>query len=88
LAANYQVAAYAPNIGPERIRSVRVRLVTRAALADRNANIPVAPANFGAQPYLYRYCMGGPCVSPGGQWARARTVTTEVALPNQQRNFY
>jgi prepilin-type N-terminal cleavage/methylation domain-containing protein len=70
---------------PRRIRSVRVRLVTRTAQADRTLNVPV-PGNAGS--FLYRYC-----VVPGGcdpvnaagvlQYARARTVTAEVSLPNQ-----
>jgi Tfp pilus assembly protein PilW len=75
---------------PQRIRSVRARLVTRTAQADRTVNIAPAPANYGSQNFMYRYCVSG-CPSPATgalAWARTRTVTTEVALPNQARNFY
>jgi type II secretory pathway pseudopilin PulG len=75
---------------PARIRSVRVRLVTRAAEVDRTATVGV-PNPTG--PFTYRYC-----VLPGGcdplgtagilQYARARTLTAEVALPNQSRSYY
>ncbi|HLK40896.1 MAG TPA: hypothetical protein VKU41_29285 [Polyangiaceae bacterium] len=72
---------------PQRIRSIRVRLVTRAAQADRSVNIPLTD---GGVPYIYRYCLqpGGCNSTTALQWARARTVTTEVALRNQARYFY
>lgn len=70
---------------PKRIRAVRVRLVTRAAQADRTLNVPV-PGTAGT--FLYRYCVvaaGCDPVNTAGilQFARARTVTAEVSLPNQ-----
>jgi prepilin-type N-terminal cleavage/methylation domain-containing protein len=71
--------------GPQRIRSVRIRLVTRAAQADRNANLP------GNNGYIYRYCVPiSPATdcSSGDGWTRTRTVTTEVSLPNQARFWY
>jgi Tfp pilus assembly protein PilW len=78
---------------PQRIRSIRVRLATRAAQPDRTSSIAVAPAY--GDTYTYRYCVlpgaGGACpVPPDGveRWARVRTLTTEVALPNQAKNFY
>jgi len=83
--------------GPQRIRSVRVRLVTRSAFADRTNNITPVPANPQNQNFIYRYCTAPPgadggtpdCTVQNSQiWARARTVVTEVALPNQARmNF-
>jgi hypothetical protein len=78
------------NQGSQRIRSVRVRLVTRAAEPDRTLNVPVPNAT---PPFTYRYCvLTGGCdpVNTAGilQYARARTVTAEVALTNQSRNFY
>jgi prepilin-type N-terminal cleavage/methylation domain-containing protein len=82
------------NRGAQRIRSVRVRLVTRAADPDRTANVPVVnPNNAPIGPYTYRYCTAPPCPQANTtngvlQYARARTVTAEVALPNQARNFY
>jgi prepilin-type N-terminal cleavage/methylation domain-containing protein len=79
-----------PNRGPERIRSARVRLVTRAAQADRTVNVPVS--NFGVQEFMYRYCVNAvPSCATNDQtlrWARARTVTAEVALPNPSQDFY
>jgi prepilin-type N-terminal cleavage/methylation domain-containing protein len=70
---------------PKRIRAVRVRLVTRAGQADRTLSVPV-PGTAGT--FLYRYCVvAGGCdpVNATGifQYARARTVTAEVSLPNQ-----
>jgi Tfp pilus assembly protein PilW len=86
------LAANPPNIGPERIRSVRARIVTRAALADRVADIPPAPANYPGQEFAYRYCLSanGCATNPNRSliFARTRTITTEVALPNQAGNFY
>jgi len=78
------------NPDPQRIRSVRARLVTRTATADRSLNIATAA------PFLYRYCLasaGCPSTSAAAalvppQWARARTVVTEVSLPNQMQAFY
>jgi hypothetical protein len=83
----------APIPRPQRIRSVRVRFATRAAQPDRTTSIAVVP-NYG-DTYTYRYCVlplsGGACPSPPDgieRWARVRTVTTEVALSNQAKNFY
>jgi prepilin-type N-terminal cleavage/methylation domain-containing protein len=82
-------AAPAANAGPERIRSVRARLVTRTALPDRRATIPAQ--NAGTEGFLYRYCVVAPCpATPDNtmRWARGRTMTTEVTLSNQSRSFY
>jgi hypothetical protein len=89
-AQNIVVPPPVPNLGPERIRSVRVRLVTRSAEPDRTLNVLVPNAT---PPFTYRYCVvPGGCdpVNAGGvlQFARARTITAEVALSNQSRNFY
>jgi type II secretory pathway pseudopilin PulG len=86
-------------VGPQRIRSVRVRIATRTAQADRSLNIPPTPANYTngsgstatTQAFMYRYCMtaGGCGTSTTAlQWARVRTVTSEVSLPNLARSFY
>ena len=81
---------FVPFSGPQRIRSARVRLVTRAAQADRTVNVPVS--NFGVQEFMYRYCVNAvPSCATNDQtlrWARARTVTAEVALPNPSQDFY
>jgi prepilin-type N-terminal cleavage/methylation domain-containing protein len=79
----------AAGIGPQRIRSVRVRLATRTAEPDRTLNVLV-PNPTG--PFMYRYCLianGCDPVNATGvlQYARARTVTAEVSLPNQSRNY-
>jgi type II secretory pathway pseudopilin PulG len=78
------------NSGPQRIRSVRARLVTRAAQADRTVNVPLT--NYGTQTFLYRYCVNSvpSCATSDTtlRWARSRTVTTEVALANQSADFF
>jgi prepilin-type N-terminal cleavage/methylation domain-containing protein len=74
---------------PHRIRIVRARVATRAAQADRA--VSVGAANVGAQTFLYRYCVDpAGCTTPDGtlRWARVRTLTTEVSLPNQSGVFY
>jgi len=47
------------NMGPQRIRSVRARLVTRSALPDRTVNVAV-PNQYGTEEYMYRYCARAP----------------------------
>ncbi|MGD0053545.1 MAG: hypothetical protein ABSD03_17210, partial [Vulcanimicrobiaceae bacterium] len=66
--------------GPQRIRAVRARLATRTSQTDRAVNIPVT--NYGSQAFMYRYQIDAT------DYARVRTMVTQVALPNQQRNFY
>jgi hypothetical protein len=77
---------------PQRIRSVRFRLATRAALPDRTGNIPPVGAGGGAGTFAYRYCMppsGNTCSGNAlMQWARVRTIVSEVALPNQEQVFF
>lgn len=70
------------NMGPHLIRSVRFRIAVRAAVNDRTTNIQ-SPG----EGYLYRYCMdvASQCVGADPRYARVRTITGEVALPNQQR---
>lgn len=82
------VSTVAANPGPQRIRSVRARIVTRTAQPDRTINVPLA-TQFTGQEFMYRYCLATPCGTVDGtlRWARARTVTTEISLPNQSRNF-
>jgi hypothetical protein len=83
------IATATANPGPQRIRSVRARLVTRTAQPDRTVNVAPLPANYGKQAFMYRYCMVTPCATSDGtlRWARTRTLTTEVALINQSRSF-
>lgn len=77
---------------PQRIRSVRFRLATRAAQPDRTANIPPVGAGGGSGTFAYRYCMplaGNTCTGNSlVQWARVRTIVSEVALPNQEQTFF
>ena len=87
--------AYPTINGPQRIRSVRVRLVTRSEIADRATLISPNPANPPNELFLYRYCAGAfspdggaPSCSGGTPFARARTFTGEVSLPNQARLYY
>lgn len=68
--------------GPQRIRSVRYRLAGRAALPDRNVDLPGPGSGF-----IHRYCLTGTpatCKS----FARVRTIVSEVALMNQARMTY
>jgi type II secretory pathway pseudopilin PulG len=76
--------------GPQRIRAVRTRVVTRASVADRSEFIPPVMGQFASQAFMYRYC-----VNPTGctgkdveQWARTRTATTEVTLFNNANWTY
>jgi hypothetical protein len=84
------VANNLANTGPQRIRTVRVRMATRAAEPDRT--VPVAPtAVTGSSAFLYRYCMLATCPNPASgtsAWARVRTLATEVSLQNQARSYY
>jgi hypothetical protein len=79
-----------PGVGPQRIRSARVRVATRAAQPDRTADVTVN--NYGVQEFLYRYCVNAiPSCATNDQtlrWSRVRTVTAEVALSNQSQDFY
>lgn len=70
------------DVGPHRVRSVRVRLGTRSPIADRDLALGAAPSGF-----VYRYCLD-PERTPCKQFARARTLVTEVGLVNQARVFY
>ena len=63
---------------PQRVRSVRFRLVTRAAVPDRNTQMLI-----GLGPYLTRYCVQNQTPANCKNFARARTVVSEVALMNQ-----
>jgi hypothetical protein len=74
--------------GPQRIRSVRVRLTTRVATPDRSE-----PLDAGTD-YLYRYCTASTgdasaeCIAGNPVFARTRTLISEVSLPNQARFWY
>ena len=65
--------------GPQRVRSVRFRVASRAAVPDRTANLVVPPG----APYLTRYCIEAPPLASCKKFARVRTVVSEVALMNQ-----
>lgn len=71
----YKVAPPAPadQKGPERIRTVRARLAVRSREADRAADIPISPATGN----IFRYSFG---VDAG--YARTRTITADIGLPN------
>jgi hypothetical protein len=77
---------------PQQIRTVRARIVTRAAQGDRTLNIPVTnyPVGSVTQAFMYRYCLKDPCATDDGslKWARTRTITTEVTVPNQSGAYY
>jgi hypothetical protein len=70
---------------PQRIRSVRIRLSTRSPFGDRGAPL-TAPDG-----YQMRYCtkIAGCTTSVDSKdFARMRTLSTEVSLPNQGRLFF
>jgi prepilin-type N-terminal cleavage/methylation domain-containing protein len=70
--------ATAANIGPQRIRSVRYRLAFRTPFADRRDDLPMP----GGPGYRARYQLAQ------GQFARVRTLISEVALFNQSKALY
>lgn len=73
---------------PQRIRSVRLRVSTRAAIADRNDRLiaPIASPSQGLYPL--RYCMNPQgCTSGSPHWSRIRSMTTEVSFPNHAKSF-
>lgn len=70
--------------GPQRVRSVRYRISTRAPLADRHDNLQVLPGT----PYLTRYCLDNAAPASCKNFARVRTLVSEVALINQARMAY
>jgi hypothetical protein len=70
---NYAADVAAPKDafkGPERIRSVRARMTVRSREGDRRQGIDAGGG-------LFRYEMPG-----GVSFARVRTVTSDIALPN------
>jgi type II secretory pathway pseudopilin PulG len=78
--------------GPQHIRSVHARLATRAAQPDRTLNVPPAVIPGTPTSFLYRYCvLAGGCdpnnAAGALQYARMRTLTTEVSMPNQASSF-
>jgi hypothetical protein len=72
------------NPAPQRVRSVRFRLATRASLPDREVGLSIDPAN---PQYLTRYCTAPP-LGACTKFARVRTIMSEVALPNQAGMSY
>ena len=76
---------------PQRIRSVRLRISTRSAIPDREADMRLPLVIAPQDKYTLRYCVldaGAACITGKRQWARVRTVISEVSLPNQARAFY
>jgi len=69
------------NPGPQRVRTVRFRVATRASIPDRAANLIVPPG----APYLSRYCIDPPACK---RYARVRSLVSEVALLNQMGMSY
>ncbi len=51
-------------------------------MADRTTDVPLAAG----PPYLARYCMQG--ATPCAEYARVRTVISEVVLLNQAKANY
>jgi len=84
---------YAPNVGPQRIRDVQVRVGIRSPFGDRPLPLGV-PSSAVSTSYLYRYQLdgfGGPpsrYYTPARPYARVRESTTEVNLSNQARFYW
>jgi prepilin-type N-terminal cleavage/methylation domain-containing protein len=76
--ARATTTASTPNVGPQRIRSVRYRLAFRTPFADRRADLLMP----GGTSYKARYELAP------GQFARVRTLISEVALFNQAKAVY
>lgn len=69
---------------PQRIRSILVRLSTRSAVPDRTQ-----PMLLPDKSYPLRYCARTKGCNKGARdWARLRTLTSEVSLPNLARALY
>lgn len=64
---------------PHRVRSVRFRVVTRAAVPDRQQSLSLPSDG----PYLTRYCVENQVPASCKSFARVRTIVSEVALMNQ-----
>jgi len=91
-ASNKDVADDVTNLGgtqaPQRLRSVRFRLATRSATADRAEALDIPQANAQQGVFPARYCVLASCTTGQNGWARVRTVTTEVSFPNLATYFY
>lgn len=82
------IAGLPGNSGPERIKSVRVRLSVRSREADRGEDMPVTAD---IAPGFYRVGLGNPAISvapPGPPYARVRNLQADVALNNQMGIFW
>lgn len=69
------------NPGPQRVRSVFYRVAARTSMADRQEDLPLDAGSIKA-----RFCTAD--ISGCKNWARVRTITSEVALTNQSGMFY
>jgi hypothetical protein len=81
-AGSASATSSSPFIGPQRIRSARYRLAFRTPIADRRTDLLMP----GGPPYMSRYCTttADPCL----EYARVRTIISEVALLNQAKATY
>ena len=72
---------------PQRIRSVHFRVSTRSSIADRAEMFSMPAANLPQQGvYPTRYCVLTKCTAGQVGWARIRSITTEVATTNLERD--
>lgn len=67
--------------GPQRVRSVKFRVSTRASMPDRDKPLTLLPGS----PYISRYCIDMPTCT---KFARVRSIVSEVPLLNQARMTY
>lgn len=68
---------------PHRVRSIRYRLASRAAIPDRTAILPDQ-----VTPFQTRYCMDNVSYADCKRLSRMRVISSEVALINQARMLY
>jgi hypothetical protein len=69
-------------LGPQNVKSVRFRVSLRTPIADRSFSL--LPAGGAGSRYLIRYCANAACT----QYARVRTLVSEVALTNQNQPMF
>jgi type II secretory pathway pseudopilin PulG len=85
------LGTYAPGVGPQRIRDVQVRVSIRSPFGDRAQQL-LPPTSSSALDlnYRFRYQLDATSLhfQPGANFARVRTGTTEVTLPNQARFYW
>jgi type II secretory pathway pseudopilin PulG len=84
------LVGWTPNVGPQRIRDVQVRIGVRSPFGDRPWALPIVGSTAASPSYLYRYELDATAshFAPAHPYARVRENTTEVNLSNQTRFYW